>query len=142
MSSKFTLEFLQDKMGAEYLEKNPVTGKPRIIQGLNEVWAAINEHGGVQWVAKLFGLSELVVWGWVDSHYVPDPYARYLAHPEAEAIELQMPSLGYEDPESGACWPLTWRLTCADIDARNDVRNMKRAVLDAIKQKGASNALW
>ena len=34
MSIQFTLEFLQDKIGAEYVERNPVTGKPRIIQGL------------------------------------------------------------------------------------------------------------
>lgn len=113
MSSPFTLEFLQDKIGAEYVEENPVTRKPRIIQGLNEVWSAINEHGGVPQVARLFGLSEEVVWGWIDSHWIPEPYVFYLAGLDQRIADVQLSSVGYEDSESGACWPSTWKVEAA-----------------------------
>jgi len=115
MNSKFTLEFLQDKIGAEYVEENPVTRKPRIIQALNEVWNAINEHGGVPQVAKLFGLTELVVWGWVDAHLIPSMYVKYLAGPGQRIADVQLSSVGFEDTESGACWPCSWRLEAADL---------------------------
>lgn len=111
MTSPFTLELLKEKIGAEYVELNPVTGKPRIIQGLNEVWDAVDEHGGVPVVAKLFGLSEADVWGWIDDHVVPDLYAPYLASPrplEKYVQFMQLSPVGYEAPESEACWPNNW----------------------------------
>lgn len=116
MRTGFTLQFLQDQIGADYVEENPITGKPRIIQGLNEVWQTINEHGGVARVARLFGLSEADVWGWVDSHWVPELYAPYLADPRGGIAEMQLSSVGCEDPETGDCWPRSWKLDAADFD--------------------------
>ena len=116
MSSKFTLEFLQDNIGAEYVEENPVTRKPRIILGLNEVWKAINEHGGVPQVARLFGLTELVVWGWVDSHLIPGMYVKYLAGPGQRIADVQLSSVGFEDTDSGECWPSTWNLDASAME--------------------------
>ena len=120
--SIFTLELLQDKIGVEYIELNPITNQPRIIQGLNEVWRAVNEHGGVGQVAKLFGLGEADVWSWVDLHEVPGPYAPYLA-PNGNLADLQLSSVGCMDVEAGACWPRTWGLE------RNDATLCSKVVL-------------
>src|SRR5665213_4174023 len=101
MSTALTLQFLQDKIGAQYVEENPVTGQPRIIQGLNEVWAKVDEHGGVTQVAKLFSLSDAVVWGWVDEHFIPALYAPYLVGQGQPISDVQLSSVGYDDPVSG-----------------------------------------
>lgn len=115
MTSNFTLQFLKDKIGDEYIEENPVTGQPRIIQGLNEVWTTLDEHGGVGQVAKLFGLSEEGVWGWVDSHCIPDMYVKYLVAPGQMISDVQLSSVGFEDPESGLYWPSTWNFDAATM---------------------------
>lgn len=110
MSGTFTLAFLQDKIGGkEYVEANPFTGHPRIIQGLNEVWEKLVEHGGVSQVAKVFGLSEVDVWAWVDEHCIPDLYLRYLIDPGQRVSDVQLSSVGYEDPVTGKCWPGNWK---------------------------------
>lgn len=116
MSAEFSLEFLQGKIGAEYVELTPVTGKPRIIQGLNEVWGAVDEHGGVPVVARLFGLSEADVWGWIDAHWIPEPYVFYMAGSRRWIPDVLLSSVGWEDPVSGACWPSSWKLDRAEID--------------------------
>lgn len=110
MSTVFTLEFLQDKIGSEYVELNPVTGQPRIIKGLNGVWEKVEAHGGVSQVAKVFGLSEAAVWGWVDGHEIPGLYLRYFIDPGQRVSDVQLSSVGYEDPVSGECWPGNWRM--------------------------------
>ncbi|MDP2448610.1 MAG: hypothetical protein Q8M93_02455 [Polaromonas sp.] len=115
MSSPFTLELLQDKIGKEYVEANPVTEQPRIIQGLNGVWEKLEEHGGVSQVAKVFGLSEAGVWGWVDDHCIPDLYLRYLIDPGERVSDVQLSSVGYEDPVSGRCWPENWIKEPSDV---------------------------
>jgi len=115
MSAEFTLEFLQGKIGAEYVELNPVTGKPRIIQGLNQVWDAVDVHGGVSEVAKLFGLSEADVWGWIDDHWIPELYVRYLAGAVRWIPDVQLSSVGWEDPETGEYWPQSWKLEPVDF---------------------------
>lgn len=117
MNSQFTLELLQDKIGAEYVELNPVTGQPRIIQGLNGVWEKLEEHGGVKEVAKVFGLSEAGLWGWVDSHEIPDLYLSYLMDPGERISDVQLSSIGYEDPVTGECWPRNWKLEPSDYPA-------------------------
>lgn len=109
MSTVFTLELLQDKIGEQYVELNPITGQPRIIQGLNGVWTKIQEHGGVGQVAKVFGVSEAVVWGWVDLHEIPALYLRYLMDPGERISDVQLSSIGYEDPVSGESWPGNWK---------------------------------
>jgi hypothetical protein len=117
MSEKFTLTFLQEKIGAEYVELNPVTGQPRIISGLNEVWQAIDDNGGVASAAVRFGVPETKVWHWIDQHYIPERFALELSHPDARGVaEIQMPSTGYEDPETRACWPWTWKMAEAELD--------------------------
>jgi len=111
MSAEFSLAFLQGKIGAEYVETNPNTGHPRIIHGLNQVWDAIDEHGGVQMVAQLFGLPEREVWSWIDEHVVPDLYAPYLASPrpsEKYVQDMQLSAVGYECPVTKALWPVSW----------------------------------
>ena len=108
MNSPFTLELLQENIGAEYVELNPVTGQPRMIHGLNNVWQKIDEHGGVGQVAKIFGLSEVDVWGWVDDHCIPELHLRYLIDPGQQISDVQLSSCGYEDPVSGDCWPANW----------------------------------
>lgn len=113
MNTAFTLEVLQENIGKEYVEANPITNRPRIVQGLNEVWAKLDEHGGVGQVAKVFGLDESQVWSWVDSHQVPELYLRYLLDPGQSAGDVQLSSVGYEDPVSGECWPESWKLEVA-----------------------------
>lgn len=115
MTSPFTLELLQEKIGEEFVEVNPFTNQPRIIQGLNEVWAKLDEHGGVGQVAKVFGLSEGEVWSWVDSHEIPELYLRYLLDPGQSACDVQLSSVGYEDPVNGECWPANWKLEPSDF---------------------------
>ena len=114
-TSKFTLEFLQDKIGKEYIELNPDTLQPRLIQGLNNVWQKLEAHGGVGQVAKVFGLSEGDVWGWVDLHEVPELYLRYLIDPGELVSYVQLSCSGYEDPETGECWPGNWKLEASDF---------------------------
>lgn len=121
MTTAFTLEFLQDKIGAEYVELNPLTGQPRIIHGLNEVWQKLDEHGGIGQVAKIFGLSETAVWAWVDDHYIPHLYLRYLIDPGQRVIDVQGAPSGYVDPGSGECWPKSWVFDDADLTCRVEV---------------------
>jgi hypothetical protein len=116
MTTAFTLEFLQDKIGAEYVELNPLTGRPRFIHGLNEVWQKLDEHGGVGQVAKVFGLSEVDVWDWVDRHEIPEMYLRYLIDRDQRVSDVQLSSSGYEDPVSGEFWPGNWKLEPSDVD--------------------------
>lgn len=118
MSTAFTLELLQEKIGQEQVEVNPITDKPRIIQGLNEVWQKLDEHGGVGQVAKVFGLSASQVWSWVDRHEIPDLYLRYLMDPGELVSDVQLSSIGYEDPVSGECWPGNWKLEPSDVNGR------------------------
>jgi hypothetical protein len=108
MSPPFTLDFLQQKIGAEYVERNPATGEPRLIQGLNEVWEHIEAQGGVSALAARLGLAETIVWGWIDRHCVPERYCEVLVD-RAWVSDMLIPSTGYEDPETGECWPVTWR---------------------------------
>lgn len=115
MSPPFTLEFLQDKIGKEYVELNPVTNQPRIIKGLNGVWEKLEEHGGVGQVAKVFSLSEVGVWGWVDRHEIPELYLRYLIDPGQRVSDVQLSSVGYEDPVSGESWPENWIKEPSDV---------------------------
>lgn len=115
MTRVFPLELLQDKIGKEYVEANPVTNQPRIIKGLNGVWAKLEEHGGVGQVAKVFGLSEAGIWGWVDAHYIPDLYLRYLMEPGELVSDVQLSSIGYEDLVTGECWPANWKLEPGDM---------------------------
>ena len=116
MSTVFTLELLQNEIGEPYVELNPVTGQPRIIQGLNNVWQKINEHGGVAQVAKVFGLSEAAVWGWVDDHEIPEMYVPFLIDRDELVSDVQLSSSGFEDPVTGECWPRSWALESADLD--------------------------
>ncbi|MES2188762.1 MAG: hypothetical protein V4454_01465 [Pseudomonadota bacterium] len=116
MNSPFTLELLQNEIGVEYIELNPVTKQPRIIQGLNGVWAKIEEHGGVGQVAKVFGLSEADVWAWIDRHEIPDLQLPYLMDPGELVSDVQLSSVGYTDPITGECWPGNWKLEPADVD--------------------------
>ena len=117
MSTPFTFNFLQEKFG-DYIELNPVTNQPRIIQGLNGVWEKLEEHGGVSQVAKVFGLSEADVWSWVDHHEIPELYLRYLMDPGEVVSDVQLSSIGYEDPVSGECWPGNWKLEPSDFVQR------------------------
>ena len=110
MSRKFTLEFLQEKIGAEYVERNPVTGNPRIILGLNEVWEAVNDFGGIVCVARHFDLPEEMIWSWIDNHYVPSLYAVELARDPKWVPDMQLSSVGYTDKITGRCWPRTWKM--------------------------------
>ena len=116
MSTVFTLELLQDKIGVEYAERNPVTGQPRIIQGLNNVWQKIDEHGGVAQVAKVFGLTEADVWGWVDRHEIPELQLPYLMDLGELVSDVQLSSVGYEDPVTGESWPENWKLEPSDVN--------------------------
>ncbi|WP_421955771.1 hypothetical protein [Polaromonas sp.] len=115
MTTAFTLQFLQDHIGEQYIELNPVTGQPRFIHGLNEVWQKLDEHGGVGQVAKVFGLSEAAVWAWVDDHEIPKLYIPYLIDRDQRVSDVQLSSSGYEDTVSGECWPRNWRLESSDI---------------------------
>ena len=115
MSTVFTLELLQDKFGAECVELNPVTGQLRFIHEQNAVWRKLDEHGGVGQVAKVFGLSEAVVWGWVDEHEIPEMYVPFLIDRDELVSDVQLSSSGYEDPVTGECWPANWRLEPGDI---------------------------
>ncbi|MES2279895.1 MAG: hypothetical protein V4542_00630 [Pseudomonadota bacterium] len=115
MNSPFPLELIQEKIGKEYIELNPVTVQPRIIQGLNNVWAKIEEHGGVGRVAEVFNLSETEVWGWVDRHEIPELYLRYLMDPGELVSDVQLSSIGYTDPLTGECWPENWKLEPTDL---------------------------
>lgn len=119
MSTAFTLQFLQEQIGEQYVEENLLTGKPRIIQGLNEVWAKLEEHGGVGQVARLFGLSESDVWAWVDLHCIPDLYVPYLVGDGQRISDVQLCSVGYEDPVSGESWPRTWGLDTTSFNLQN-----------------------
>ncbi len=114
MSTAFTLALLQEKIGQEQVEVNPITNQPRIIQGLNEVWAKLDEHGGIGQVAKVFGLSEGQVWSWVDSHEIPELQLPYLMDPGELVSDVQLSSVGYEDPDSGECYPRNWKLEPSD----------------------------
>ena len=118
MTNPFTLEQLQEKIGVEYIELNPVTLQPRLIQGLNNVWQKLENHGGVGQVAKGLGLSEADIWGWVDRHEIPELQLRYFLDPGERVADVQLSCSGYEDPETGECWPANWKLEPADFVGR------------------------
>jgi len=88
------------------------------IHGLNGTLTKIQMRGGISQVAKVFGLSEAVVWGWVDNHEIPELYVPFLTDRDERVSDVQLSSSGYEDPVSGDCWPRNWRLDPSDLDGR------------------------
>ncbi len=109
MNHEYSVEFLTSKLGGPYVENNPVTGKPRLIKGLNEVWQAIEEFGGIAYTAKQFFIPEIYVHGFIDNHYMPFIFAFTIAKKlGCKPSDIQLPSTGYEDPLTGQCWPQSW----------------------------------
>jgi hypothetical protein len=110
MNHEYSVEFLTSKIGP-YVETNPVTGRPRLIRGLNEVWQAIEEFGGIAFTAKQISIAEIYVHKFIDNHYMPVAFAVAIAKKLGCKLgDIQMPSTGYEDPVTGECWPLSWLL--------------------------------
>lgn|GEM_PF-2227589 len=109
MNPDYSVEFLNRELGGPYTELNPITGKPRLIKGLNEVWQAIEEFGGVAYTAKQFSIPEIYVHKFIDNHYMPVAFAAAIAKKLGCKIgDILLPSTGYEDPLTGQCWPLSW----------------------------------
>ena len=46
--------------------------------------------------------------GWVDSYFIPELYVPYLVGHGQRISDVQLSSVGYEDPVSGDCWPGNW----------------------------------
>lgn len=108
-SQEYSVDFLNSKLVGPYVELNPVTGKPRLIHGLNEVWRAIEEFGGIAFTAKQFSIPEIYVHGFIDNHYMPVAFAVAIAKKlGCKPGDIQVPSTGYEDPLTGQCWPVSW----------------------------------
>lgn len=112
VSHEYSVDFLNGKLGGPYVELSPTTGKPRLIHGLNEVWQVIDEFGGIAYTAKHFAIQERFIHDWVDRHFIPYIFAyeisRILGY--AKHSDFQEPSLGYDDPETGCSWPISWKL--------------------------------
>lgn len=105
---EYSVDFLNEKLAGPYVELNPVTGRPRLIKGLNEVWYAVERFGGITFTADHFGVSKDDVYDWIDCHYIPPAYAAEIAKKlGCEPIDFQEPSLGYDDPETGKSWPIS-----------------------------------
>ena len=114
MQNQYDLAFLQDKIGAEYVELNPATGNPRLIPGLNEVYRAIEELGGMELATDCLSVTEEEIDTWIDQHYVSTEYALDIASELgfSDITDLQSPTTGYADPKTGFCWPVSWWLSC------------------------------
>jgi hypothetical protein len=79
---------------------------------LNEVWQAIEEFGGIAYTAKQFSIPEIYVHGFIDNHYMPVAFAVAIAKKlDCKIGDILLPSTGYEDPQTGQCWPLSWCAT-------------------------------
>lgn len=117
-NNQITVEFLISQIGP-YVEYNPVTGRPRFIQGLNGPWEAVDELGGISKVAADLNVDEVYIHEWIDNHYVPSAFAEVIADKLGypDTTELQYPTTGYEDDGSGFCWPWSWRYFCVETDA-------------------------
>jgi hypothetical protein len=117
INQEYSVDFLNSKLGGPYVELNPVTGKPRLIHGLNEVWGVVNEFGGIAKTARHFAINERFVHDWVDRHFIPYIFAYEIAKilGYSRHADFQEPSTGYEDTETGYCWPMTWKLGWAEM---------------------------
>lgn len=110
MYNEYSVEFLTSKLGGPYVETNPVTGKPRLIKGLNEVWQAIDEFGGIAHTADYFGISNNCVHSWIDKHFIPKHFAYEMAKKlGCKPSDFEEPSLGYDDSVTGDTWPNSWK---------------------------------
>jgi hypothetical protein len=110
-----TLKFLQDRIGADRVVLNEVTGRPCLYQPYNNVLYAVRRGGGVKKVAENFGLPEWMVGKWIDDHYVPDMYARKLALLTGYGeFDVQHAPIGYLDPENRFCWPPSYYVTVTE----------------------------
>lgn len=111
ISHERSVAFLVSKIGP-YVEPSTVSGKPRLIKGINEVWAVLDEFGGISHTAKHFSVPEIFVDEWICNHYIPAvcayEIAKYLGY--SNVADFQVPSTGYEDPITGRCWPITWQV--------------------------------
>jgi len=108
VNHEYSVEFLISQIGP-YVEVNPVTGNPRLIRGLNEVWQAIEEFGGIAHTARQFSIPEINVQKFIDNHYMPVGIAVAIAKKlGCKSRDIQIPSTGYEDPVTGECWPRSW----------------------------------
>ena len=125
-NNQITVEFLISQIGP-YVEYNPVTDRPRFIQGLNGPWEAVDELGGISKVAEKFNIDEADVHEWIDNHYIPAVFANVIAKKlgYSDIEELQYPSTGYENPEAGFCWPWSWKFCCVEMEANNWARRNK-----------------
>ena len=111
----FTYEFLKAKLG-DQVDVNPVTGQPCLAFEHNIVWQAIDQNCGIESTAEVYGLPIEEVGKWIDEHYVPQLYAHDLAYDIClSEHDVQVPLQGYQDPETGACWPCTWSAGLAEL---------------------------
>lgn len=133
MSTKYTLEFLKAKLGDHLVELNPHTGNPRLTLPNNELWMYIEDAGGVSAIAKYLGITESMVWKWVDDNYVPSVFLHEMeSMTEADRIYLQSPCTGFIDEETGSTWPWSWKIFVED----SDFDNALAALRDRQKQEG------
>lgn len=110
-SHDYSVDFLNDKLAGPYVELNPVTGRPRLIKGLNEVWYAVERFGGIAFSVNYFGITKKCVHAWLDNHFIPTDYAYEIAKKlNCKPSDFQEPSLGYDDPVTGGSWPISWKL--------------------------------
>lgn len=106
--ASLTGEFLTEQIGP-YVTSNPHTGAPRLIEGLNNVWDAINELGGVVVVATKYDVEPWEVEQWIDDHYVPLRKGFAICKELGiDPIDFYEPSTGYEDKDNGIFWPYAW----------------------------------
>lgn len=110
INQEYSVDFLNSKLGGSYVELNPITGRPRLIHGLNEVWGVVDEFGGITKTARHFAIQERFVHEWIDQHYIPAVFAFEIAKKlgYSRRADFQKPSTGYEDAKTGYCWPRTW----------------------------------
>lgn len=103
-----SVSFLIEQIGP-YITINPNTGAPRLIEGLNAVWDAVNELGGVAAVATKYDVEPWEVEQWIDDHYVPLRKGLAICKElRIDPIDFYDPSTGFEDKANGIYWPYAW----------------------------------
>lgn len=59
--------------------------------------------------AEIVGSLTAAVWGCVDRHEIPEMYLRHLIDRDQRVSDVQLSSVGYEDPVTGKCWRGNWK---------------------------------
>lgn len=104
VSSATVLKILSEYEREDCVQASPRTGHIRIADVNNDVTCAIEKMGGIEKASELLDATLEQLDGWIDEHYVPEPYASQIHRHTGYSIwSLQEPT--FYVFSGGSYWP-------------------------------------